>query len=69
MNFIDDPRKWRLSRSGYAIVTGWGDERKVIAQAPGGLQLESVAQKLDEWAANAERICELYNATLPPRTP
>lgn len=23
--FIDDPRKWRLSKSGFSIKTGWAD--------------------------------------------
>lgn len=65
MNFIDDPRKWRLSRSGYSIVTGWGDERKIIAIFPGGANAK--ADSLSSFIENAERICELYNATLPPK--
>ena len=30
--FIDDPRKWRLSKSGFSIKTGWADEKKCIAK-------------------------------------
>lgn len=32
--FIDDQRKWRISKSGYSIRTGWADEKKFIAKCP-----------------------------------
>lgn len=63
MTFIDDPRKWRVSKSGFTIRTGWGDEKKLIAQYP-GLVSPLDAKQFTEWLKNAERICELYNATL-----
>jgi hypothetical protein len=61
--FIDNPRHWRVSRSGYSIKTGWGDSTKIIASyhAP----FESFDQpRFEEWLENAERICDLYNAAL-----
>ena len=61
--FIDDPRKWRLSRSGFSIKTGWGDEKKIIAKYPGEAPPLDEKQ-FQEWMNNAERICELHNATL-----
>lgn len=61
--FIDDPRKWRLSKSGLSIKTGWADEKKIIAKYPG--QLSPIDNKqFQEWMNNAENICDLYNATL-----
>lgn len=62
MSYIDDPRKWRISKSGYTIRTGWADEKKIIARAPdasGGVSFQ-------EWLDNAEKICELFNAQLKP---
>lgn len=26
-SFIDDPRKWRVSKSGFTIRTGWAEHR------------------------------------------
>ncbi len=65
-DYIDDPRKWRVSRSGYSIKTGWADDKKIIAACP----TDSMAgTKFSAWIENAERICELYNATLPKEEP
>lgn len=63
--FIDDPRKWRLSKSGCSIKTGWADEQKIIAKYPGTLSPMDTKQ-FQEWVDNVEHICELHNATLPP---
>lgn len=60
---IDDPRKWRISMSGFSIKTGWGDEKKVVAKYP-GVAHPLDAKQFQEWMDNAERICELHNATL-----
>ena len=62
MNYIDDPRKWRLSRSGYSIRTGWSDEKKTIAKCPYSQPMDEA--KYQEWIDNAERICDLHNASL-----
>jgi len=67
VNFIDDPRKWRLSMSGFSIKTGWSDSKKIIAKYPGARSpLDNPA--FEEWVENAEKICELYNAALPDRS-
>lgn len=64
MSFIiDDPRKWRLSKSGFSIKTGWADEKKIIAKYPGTVAPLNSAQ-FQEWVDNAESICELYNKEL-----
>jgi len=65
---IDDDRKWRVSRSGFSIRTGWSDAKKTIASYPGKAQPLNAAQ-FQEWIDNAEKICELYNATLNPTPP
>ena len=55
-----DERKWRISRSGYTIVTGLGDEKKVIAAYPyKSSPLDD--EKFKEWIKNAELICDLRN--------
>lgn len=64
--FIDDPRKWRLSKSGFSIKTGWSDEKKIIAKYPGVVSPLD-GKQFQEWMDNAERICELHNSTLTPQ--
>jgi hypothetical protein len=60
---IDDERKWRVSKSGFSIKTGWSNEKKIIAKYPGAMSpLDPV--EFGEWLDNAEKICELYNADL-----
>lgn len=59
--YIDDPRKWRISKSGYSIKTGWADEKKIVAKCP---VEASDGAAFNEWLENAEKICDLYNATL-----
>ena len=62
---IDDPRKYRVSMSGFSIKTGWGDEKKIVAKYPGAVN--PLDQKAYEaWLEDAERICEQHNATLVP---
>lgn len=63
--FIDDPRKWRISKSGFSIKTGWADEKKIIAKYPGAVAPLD-GNQFQEWMGNAERICDLHNATLTP---
>lgn len=59
---IDDPRKWRISKSGFSIKTGWADEKKFIARYPyPASPLDN--EKFKEWLENAEIICALHNAT------
>ena len=62
---IDDPRKWRVSMSGYSIKGGWGNEKKIIAKYPGAVAPHD-AVEYDTWIANAQHICELHNAALTP---
>jgi len=62
---IDDPRKYRISMSGYSIKTGWGDEKRIVASYPGKTNpLDQDAYQ--QWIIDAERICELHNASLTP---
>jgi len=63
---IDDERHWRISKSGFSIKTGWSDDKRVIAKYP-GLTHPLDPKMFTEWMDNAEKICELYNASLPPR--
>lgn len=61
--FIDDPRKWRISKSGFSIKTGWATDKKIIAKYPGKISpLDNL--QFQEWFSNAQLICDLYNNTL-----
>lgn len=62
---IHDDREWRVSKSGFSIRTGWADAKKMIAKFPGadpGPHFD--AKQFQEWLDNAQRICDLHNATL-----
>lgn len=60
---IDDPRKYRISMSGYSIKTGWSDEKRIVAKYPGTVTPLDV-KAFQQWLDDAKRICELYNAAL-----
>ena len=60
---IDDPRRYRVSMSGFSIKTGWGYDNKIIARYPGAVTPLDY-RAFEAWLKNAERICELHNATL-----
>lgn len=60
---IDDPRKYRVSMSGFSIKTGWGVEKRIVALYPGKLHPVDV-KVFQQWLDDAERICELYNTSL-----
>lgn len=63
-NFIDDPRKWRISKSGFSIRTGWNGDKRIIAQYSGPRSpMDNEAFR--QWFEAAEHICLLYNSTLP----
>lgn len=67
VNFIDDPRKWRVSKSGFSIRTGWSTDKQIITQYSGPRSpMDNEAFR--KWYEAAERICDLYNSTLPPKT-
>jgi hypothetical protein len=70
-NFIDQmeallreatPGEVRLSKSGYSLRTGWGDDKKIIATAPRAI-LSSDANAIDvnQWIQNAELWAALHN--------
>lgn len=55
---------WRVSRSGYSIKTGWGDEKKIIAQIPATTPKELV----QAWIDAAGDIVEAHNASMQEGT-
>lgn len=65
---IDDPRKWRISRSGYSIVTGWGDERRTISTWQDWREMPFNAARYQNWLDSAQRICDRHNAELESST-
>lgn len=67
-NFIDDPRKWRVSKSGFSIRTGWNEDKTIIARYPGASSpLDN--EHFQKWLDAAFAICELYNSLLAAAAP
>ncbi len=64
--FIDDPREWRVSRSGYSIKTGWGDDKRIVASYHNP-NSPFDQKRFEQWLEDAERICDLHNTTLSGR--
>lgn len=65
---IHDPRAWRISKSGFTIRTGWGDEKTMIAAYPGAASPID-GPRFNKWLDDAQRICDLHNATLATPAP
>ena len=60
---IEDERKWRISKSGFSIKTGWADDKRIIAKYPGIISpLDNEQFKV--WFENAQLICDFYNKSL-----
>ena len=60
---IKDPNKWRISKSGFSIVTGWSDDRTYIARYPGATYpLDSEA--FQDWMRTAQQICDTHNGLI-----
>jgi len=62
MSELNNPEEWRLSKSGFSIRTGWGNEKKMIAKYAGTYPTDS--KEFMAWIENAESICELHNKEL-----
>ena len=62
---IDDPRKFRLSRSGYSIKTGWGDETRIVAHYHNPYESPMDRERFQRWLDDAQAMCDAYNARLP----
>lgn len=53
----------RLSKSGYSIRTGWGDEKVMLAAAPRAvIDVNANTADVNQWIDNAEFWCALANA-------
>lgn len=63
--FIDDPRKFRLSKSGYSIKTGWGDETRIVASYHCPHETPFDRDRFAQWLEDAQEMCDAYNARLP----
>ena len=60
--YIDDPRKWRISKGGYEIKAGYSDmDARVVARYAG---IVGDHATFNRWLEDAERICDLHNAAL-----
>lgn len=55
----------RLSKSGYTLRVGWGDNMRFVAASPKPLhELSSEQQK--QWLDDASRLCDGWNRVAPP---
>lgn len=61
---IDDPRKFRISKSGYSIKTGWGDETRIVASYHNPFETPMDAKRFNQWLDDAQTMCDAYNALL-----
>lgn len=65
MSEIHSEHHWRVSMSGYSIKCGWADNTRIVCAYHGGAgKLD--AERFKQWLEDAEHICDLHNATLPP---
>ena len=64
---IDNPDEWRISKSGFSIKTGWGDDKRFIAKYAGKV-MPVDSDEFQVWIDNAEEICEQHNATCKVNT-
>ena len=58
--------EWRISSTGYSIKTGWGDDKRIVCSIPAGVAQDGKA--FQRWMEDAQRICDLHNATLKETT-
>lgn len=61
---IGDSRRWRVSRSGYSIKTGSGDETRIVAGYHNPHELPLDSARYQQWLDDAEAICDAHNGTL-----
>lgn len=57
---IDGPDYLRLSKSGYTLRVGWGDEKRIVAASPRQLH-EMSAEAQRQWLEDADRLCDGWN--------
>ena len=54
----------RISKSGYSVKVGWGDDKRIVAASPKPLhELPSAQQR--QWLDDAARLCDGWNRTTP----
>jgi hypothetical protein len=62
MSEINDPEKWRISKSGYTIRKGWDIDKEFIAAYPyKALELDGNPEKFQQWIEDAELIVKAVN--------
>ena len=61
--------EWRISKDGYSIKSGYGDDEIKIAKYS-GLTIETFfkADEFQVWHDGAERLCELHNGAINRNT-
>lgn len=59
---MDGPNWLRLSKSGYSLRVGWGDEKRIVATCPGTSQTQHADPEIfQQWMLDAERLCNGWN--------
>lgn len=54
---------WRVSKSGFSIKQGWGDDCRIVTKYAGD-PVNIDGQKFNKWLNDAQAICDAYNAAL-----
>ncbi len=64
---VDGPDTLRISKSGFSLRVGWGDEKRIVAVAPGSPETyyRGDQKVTEQWMADAERLCAGWNARPP----
>lgn len=57
---IGGPDFLRISKSGYSLRVGWGDDKRIVARSP------EHDTTLQQWLIDAERLCDGWNRVHPP---
>lgn len=57
----------RISKSGYSLRVGWGDDKRIVAVAPGSQEqfYRADQQVTEQWLEDAERLCDGWNRAAP----
>lgn len=65
MTFIESENHWRVSHSGHSIKCGYLGEVRIVCEFPGSrLPGKLDGKRFEQWLEDAQRICDLHNATL-----
>jgi len=60
---VESEEAWRVSKSGFSIKRGWGDDCRIVTKYAGDTVNLDGAQ-FSKWLDDAQAICDAYNTAL-----